>query len=526
MAKNIEINIKTSTGDYETLYPSVNPEILKLNSGNVNIDNSISEKLGLSDGSTINDVLGKFVDTGVFSGYTQKIENNLGDIWESKDINADTIGIKFYGAFVENNKWISAGYYNSKVFLNVINLDECSSSKFFYDVSSISDFSFDGCYLSKIDNEYWVFCKTGIFKFGEDFNFKTLLSFSSTGYEKDFVDGQTIAFKENNIYYYFGDQLLISTDGENWTLKSWNVNQASNWQTYCLTPDGLYMANIYNFYKITLGSSPTRISKFTFPYDTKYILSYANNKIFMDGHVKDGNTRWRLYTYDISTEKYECEDITEGVLYEHPILSINFIDGVYYCSLQNSWSSSIIIQLIKWNDSNDLATLNTNFKNSILLSSTNFSLITPFYYYSNKNLLFALRYSSSITNTTFNYTQQTYLKDYNLVNSLSELITLGDSYRKVELKSYIGNGQYGSSNPNSITFSFNPKLVIVIKQETGVTRALIVKGQLKTISINTNGDSGSLSLTWNSNGVSWYNDSSAVLQCNEGNLKYLVFAIG
>lgn len=75
MAKNIEINVKTANG-YELLYPAVNPDILKIDSSNVQIDNVLSEKLGLSNGANMSDMLGK-LENGVFYNKSPYQVDNL-----------------------------------------------------------------------------------------------------------------------------------------------------------------------------------------------------------------------------------------------------------------------------------------------------------------------------------------------------------------------------------------------------------------------------------------------------------------
>ena len=40
---------------------------------------------------------------------------------------------------------------------------------------------------------------------------------------------------------------------------------------------------------------------------------------------------------------------------------------------------------------------------------------------------------------------------------------------KIEVGSYVGTGTYGSSNPNTLTFEFEPKLVFVRYGENGTT---------------------------------------------------------
>ena len=83
----------------------------------------------------------------------------------------------------------------------------------------------------------------------------------------------------------------------------------------------------------------------------------------------------------------------------------------------------------------------------------------------------------------------------------------------VKYGSYAGNSKYGSANPNSITFDFIPKLVIlqlnngqmaIMRHPTNKAAVIGVDSE-NTVYLNT---------TWNNNTVTWYNDTSALYQFN------------
>lgn len=95
---------------------------------------------------------------------------------------------------------------------------------------------------------------------------------------------------------------------------------------------------------------------------------------------------------------------------------------------------------------------------------------------------------------------------------------------KIATGSYTGTGTYGSSNPNSLTFEFNPKLVLVndnyqygliaIKGSTGALAAANTMQQY---------------VSWGSNTVSWYCNGtrqSANNQYNAAGTTYNYIAIG
>lgn len=547
MAKNIEINIKTSTGAYEILYPSVNPDILKLNSGNINVDNSISESLGLGAGSTINDVLGKFVDTGVFSGYTEKIENDLGDVWNSEsysiDLDNGTSGTKtksvyylgscqeylvFYTIYykqtgtTDSDKPIYSNWGEVVSFYNFKTKEKIERQLIFPDdIVTLSGLEADSSSPIFLENDgnLLFFTINGVFVDSEnDFNF-SFYPYKLSRKNRD-VKAERAIYYNGTYACYFGYNVVYSID-----LITWSVDSMSQNTHDFASVGGGYIWFVYHpnsalvLYKSTSVNSIGTLEKQLRNYSYCSSCSQSNDYLFLTGNYSSSSSDNYLIVYDIKTG--ESHSNSYGNNRNYVLDKVFYSNNYYYGSLDTDDSNTGTV-FVRWNKGTTPQEISTNILNAKYLKTR---LGTDIYYSEGNNLCLCVFNNSGNWNI-YNYTQRTYLKDYNLVNSLSELITLGDSYRKVELTSYIGNGNYGSSNPNSVTFSFNPKLIIVIVQGTGVTRILMMKGQIKTIGINTNGDSGSIALTWISNGISWYNESSAVLQCNEINLKYLAFGIG
>lgn len=108
---------------------------------------------------------------------------------------------------------------------------------------------------------------------------------------------------------------------------------------------------------------------------------------------------------------------------------------------------------------------------------------------------------------------------------------LGDKAR-VQVVSYVGTGTYGRSNPNSLTFDFAPKVVIVnghrVAASYTISYSIILSPQ----------SGGGVSMLGNDRGyvywviceaidrtVSWYADSYGN-QLNESGMKYVAVAIG
>lgn len=97
--------------------------------------------------------------------------------------------------------------------------------------------------------------------------------------------------------------------------------------------------------------------------------------------------------------------------------------------------------------------------------------------------------------------------------------------------SYIGDGKYGIDNPNSLTFDFEPKIVIVQCADN-----LLKKYLLAINGVNSSGpfDESAVSsckdiFNWDENTFSWYHTGSnnpAFMQYNEEGAVYYYFAIG
>lgn len=112
---------------------------------------------------------------------------------------------------------------------------------------------------------------------------------------------------------------------------------------------------------------------------------------------------------------------------------------------------------------------------------------------------------------------------------------------KLETGSYVGTGTVGSSNPNTLTFSFAPKLVVISGTATNqFTDSLaLISGNTKTGAMGYNNLSsgsgvfaGGIRVSWNKNSVSWYVDditSSSFMEDIQKNIEgqeYYYVAIG
>lgn len=106
---------------------------------------------------------------------------------------------------------------------------------------------------------------------------------------------------------------------------------------------------------------------------------------------------------------------------------------------------------------------------------------------------------------------------------------------KIATGSYVGTGKYGSSNPNSLTFDFAPKMIIAVyggKAYNGQLYypILMLLNPLDAWVNSYSGDSGiggaKTVVTWGENTVSWYSTESANSQLNYSGTTCHYIAIG
>lgn len=127
------------------------------------------------------------------------------------------------------------------------------------------------------------------------------------------------------------------------------------------------------------------------------------------------------------------------------------------------------------------------------------------------------------TNKTENYglnqwvkTDPVLMEDFNADNQKIDQALAGilGSMARFEKGSYVGDDNYGRNTPNTLSFDFEPKLLMI-------NGYCIVAG---TDDIVTGG--GSAYLTWNGGNVSWYSLQSASCQLNSSATTYNYLAIG
>lgn len=123
---------------------------------------------------------------------------------------------------------------------------------------------------------------------------------------------------------------------------------------------------------------------------------------------------------------------------------------------------------------------------------------------------------------------QTVGGDTTLTDVLGTKLTVGGL---IESGSYVGTGVNGPGNENSLTFSFVPYMVVIVRNSAGTfyPGTVFIKGQTLSDGIGNNESSNgsyALSVSWYGKSVSWYHTSSAIRQLNAEGESFYYFAIG
>ena len=102
---------------------------------------------------------------------------------------------------------------------------------------------------------------------------------------------------------------------------------------------------------------------------------------------------------------------------------------------------------------------------------------------------------------------------------------------RIATGSYVGTGTYGSSNPNSLTFDFEPKLLVVSPTSYTPVAAMLVATAPNTYGYGfcldqTNNTLRQTQVTWSGKKVQWYNSVNGGCQQNNSGTTYNYVAIG
>lgn len=118
------------------------------------------------------------------------------------------------------------------------------------------------------------------------------------------------------------------------------------------------------------------------------------------------------------------------------------------------------------------------------------------------------------------------MEDFNADNEKIEEALNGTP--KISVGSYTGTGEYGASHPNTLTFPFVPKLVVIQEKAAGSSNsgAILIYGQESCTGIVT-AHGLALTVSWVGKTVSWYTSQNyPQYQLNTDTQTYYYWAIG
>ena len=104
-----------------------------------------------------------------------------------------------------------------------------------------------------------------------------------------------------------------------------------------------------------------------------------------------------------------------------------------------------------------------------------------------------------------------------LKTAAESAIGTGGKTCRITYGSYTGKNVYGSGNKNSLTFDFEPKIVIIDGKTYSNDVLVLISGCTMTSS-NTN----PITVSWSGKSVSWYSANNATYQFNASGTYYYI----
>jgi len=123
-------------------------------------------------------------------------------------------------------------------------------------------------------------------------------------------------------------------------------------------------------------------------------------------------------------------------------------------------------------------------------------------------------------------------EDFNADNAILDATLLAlNGKASIAVGSYRGTGTGGVDNPSSLTFDFEPKLVLIsiINPATSAETTFFMRGQTRYAPCSGVGSTRYGYCSWNGNSVSWYGetgDETVFAQLNRMGYTYIYCAIG
>ena len=100
---------------------------------------------------------------------------------------------------------------------------------------------------------------------------------------------------------------------------------------------------------------------------------------------------------------------------------------------------------------------------------------------------------------------------------------------KIQVVTYVGDGTYGSSNPNTLAFDFKPQIVF-IAGDPDTFYGIYIQGVLQAYPVGSSASSAIKKVSWSGNNLSWYAEvgygDNAPAQQNVSGKTYHAVAFG
>lgn len=96
---------------------------------------------------------------------------------------------------------------------------------------------------------------------------------------------------------------------------------------------------------------------------------------------------------------------------------------------------------------------------------------------------------------------------------------------KIETGSYVGTGTYGQNNPNSLTFWFSPRIVVIAGSQD-LSFPFVYPNTYVYTRTGTGSNLSSVPVSWGTNSITWYDTDNAHYQLNSTGTEYHYIAIG
>lgn len=299
-----------------------------------------------------------------------------------------------------------------------------------------------------------------------------------------------------------------------------NVENAIN-SIIALAPIYIKFSNKSNIYYIPSGASLGKTDAYTFYYDTNdsgdfriYASSSAPIKIEKVDIIED--IKWQDETlYQKSSNSNTYPDLSFIYSYKEKLADTEQLQIAYNNSLSITYGEECSY------DGTTLSIINP--KNIILQASVDdykYSLLQGSFinfnneikYIRNGSTMFIENNGNNCTLNILNVKTIEGCKNYNATtDKFYEYIGIPFNniinITKIDIGHYIGTGTYGKLYPNSLTFNFAPRILIILKNNV-VLPTWFFKNKNETQTVKSDISGGFAKVIFNGNTVTWYSDEN------------------